>query len=58
MAPACNASNMLAPVGVLESGHDADPRRVRESAGIRHNIAQFCQAPNVIAEQNNTCVPA
>jgi hypothetical protein len=30
----------------------------RVSAGIRHNIAQDCQEPSVIAEQNNTCVPA
>src|SRR5260370_21088035 len=28
------------------------------SAGIRHNIAQFCQEPCVIAGQNNTFVPA
>ncbi len=28
------------------------------SADIRHNIAQDCQEPNVIAGQNNTCVPA
>jgi hypothetical protein len=28
------------------------------SAGIRHNIAQFCQELGVIAEQNNTCAPA
>src|SRR5882724_7953427 len=31
---------------------------MRVSAGIRHNIAQFCQEPSVIDEQNNTCVPA
>jgi hypothetical protein len=31
---------------------------VRVSAGIRHNIAQFCQEPSVIAGQNNTFVPA
>jgi len=30
----------------------------RVSARIRHNIAQFCQEPSVIAGQNNTCVPA
>ena len=28
----------------LSCGHDVDPRR-RVSTGIRHNIAQFCQAP-------------
>jgi hypothetical protein len=31
---------------------------VRVSAGTRRNIAQFCQAPSVIAGQNNTFVPA
>jgi hypothetical protein len=31
---------------------------MRVSAGIRHNIAQFCQEPSVIAGQNNTFVPA
>jgi hypothetical protein len=31
---------------------------VQVSARIRHNIAQFCQEPNVIAGQNNTFVPA
>jgi hypothetical protein len=30
---------------------------LRVSTGIRHNIAQFCQEPGVIAGQNNTCVP-
>jgi hypothetical protein len=30
---------------------------VRVSAGIRHNIAQFCQEPSVIAGQNNTFAP-
>jgi hypothetical protein len=30
----------------------------RVSADIRHNIAQDCQEPSVIAEQNNTFVPA
>jgi hypothetical protein len=30
----------------------------RRSVRIRHNIAQDCQEPSVIAEQNNTCVPA
>jgi hypothetical protein len=28
------------------------------SAEIRHNIAQFCQEPGIVAGQNNTCVPA
>src|SRR5258707_15018800 len=29
----------------------------RVSTGIRHNIAQFCQAPIVAGGQNNTCAP-
>jgi hypothetical protein len=30
----------------------------RRSVRISHNIAQDCQEPSVIAEQNNTCAPA
>jgi hypothetical protein len=30
----------------------------RRSVKIRHNIAQDCQEPSVIAGQNNTCAPA
>jgi hypothetical protein len=30
----------------------------RRSVRIRHNIAQDCQEPSVIAGQNNTCAPA
>src|SRR5882757_9117470 len=33
-------------------------RQCEASAGIRHNIAQFCQEPSVIGGQNNTFVPA